>query len=290
MRNRMFHKFLMVAVAVLALYGIGNAADFTLTGNYLNVGINNSGGLIDSNTFVGIQFDPTGSGTFPAAPPAADFITPGTPLEFYSIGVGGTNLGSAGYQDGNTFNVTTINTTQGVALSSLTYGTAGLGLIQRTYFDAASKSIHFSVDLLNTTGAAMTNVVYARGLDPDQDLYTFGTFVTNNSIGVNGAGHAVTTAVGPFSGLTIQIEDLTGFGIASVTNWVQDPYALLAGGSLGNGDYTIAMAWNLGTIGAYQSREIDFQYNLSAVPLPPTLLLLAPGLLGLMGIRKRFQA
>jgi hypothetical protein len=281
MKNSKLHKFLMVAVAVLAIYGIGNAADFTLTGQYLNVGVNDSGGLIGNG--VGIQFDPTGTGHFAGAP---DFITPGTPLEFYSIGINNTNLGSAGYNDGNTFGVTTINTTSGSTVSTLSYGY--VGLIQRTYFDQASKSIHFSVDLLNMTGVALNNVVYARGLDPDQNYPT--TFSTNNSIGTIG-GKAVVTAVGPYNGLTIQIQDVTGGGVASVSSgWERNPYVLLLGGNAGNGDNTINMAWNLGTLAPYSSREIDFQYNLSAVPLPPALLLFAPGLLGLIGIRKRFNA
>ncbi len=288
MKGKLFRKVVVASLAILALYGIGNAADFTLTGNYLSVGINSSGGLINSNTLTGIQFDPTGTGSFPQA---ADFIAPGIPLEFYSIGINGVTQGSAGYYDGNTFGMTTFNSSSGGVLSASSFGSVnGLAITtQVAYFNTNSKSINFSVDFLNTT-AAPISVVYARGLDPDQDAYTFGRYDTINSIGVNGAGHAVATAVGPISGLTIQIEDLTGFGVASVTNWQQDPYALLGGGSIGNGDYTIAMTWNLGTLNPGRSEEIDFQYNLSSpVPLPPALLLFAPGLLGLIGIRKRFK-
>jgi hypothetical protein len=283
----MFRNVMIAAVAVLALYGIGNAADFTLTGDYLNIGVNNSGGLIDSGTFIGIQYDKTGSGNFSASP---DFITPGTPLEFYSIGINGVTQGSAGYYNGNTFGATTFNTGSGSLQSTSTFALVNGNAImtQTLYFDKASQSLHFSVDFINNTAAPMT-VAYARGLDPDQDVYGFGSFATNNSIGTNGAGNAVATAVGPLSGLTIQIESLTAGGVASVTGWQEDPYLLLLGGNVGNGDNTIAMAWNV-TVPSFKSTEIDFQYNLSAVPLPPALLLFAPGLLGLIGIRKRLGA
>jgi len=39
-------------------------ADAILAGNYLRVGVNNSGGLIDSAFTVGINYDSTGTGTW----------------------------------------------------------------------------------------------------------------------------------------------------------------------------------------------------------------------------------
>jgi len=237
MKARMFHKFLMVAVAVLALYGIGNAANFTLTGNYLNVGINDAGGLIVPGSYitangygvgVGLQFDPTGLGNFPAPGAGTDFLSPGIPFEFYSIGINGVNMGAAGYTNsyvpgGNTFGMTTVDTSAGSLLSAISYGAVdGLAIAtQLAYFDKNAKSIYFDVNFVNTTSSAMS-VVYARGLDPDQDFYTYGTYATNNSIGTIG-GKAVVTAVGPISGLSIQIQDLSGGGVASVNNWATIP-------------------------------------------------------------------
>ena len=285
MKNGKLHKFLMVAVAVLALTGMAHASDVTLTGNYLNVGVNNSGALINSGVTLGIQFDPTGTGNFAGAP---DFITPGSPFEFYSVGVNGTFQGTAVYGS-NPFGAVTFQTGSGATQASSTFALLGGSVImtQTTYFNVNSKSINFSVDFINNTAAPIT-VQYARGLDPDQDAQTYGIFDTNNSL----TAHTV-TAVGPVSGLSIQIQDLlnpaVGAGVPSVNNWTTDPYALLLGGNLGNGDNAISMAWNF-TIPAGNSAEVDFRYNVSAVPLPPALLLFAPGLLGLIGIRKRFNA
>lgn len=302
MKNKVFYHLLLAGFLVLALCGIGNADSFVLTGNYLNVGINDAGGLISTGSHinesgfpigVGLQFDPTGTGTFPAQGAGTDFLSPGVPFQFYSIGINGSNLGAAGYPNayvpGNTFNMTTTNTSSGSTLSATSIGSVDGLLIssQVTYFNKSATNIHFSVDFINTTASPLS-VVYANGLDPDQDLYTYGTYATNNSIGTI-AGKAVVTAVGPYSGLGIQIQDYTGGGIASVNNWETNPYTLLAGGNVGNGDNQIAMAWNLGTLAPFTSKELDFSYNLSAVPLPPALLLFAPGLLGLIGIRKRFK-
>jgi len=50
-------------------------ADAILQGNYLRVGVNDSGGLIDSNFIVGIDYDKNGTAT----PTGFDFLKPGNP-------------------------------------------------------------------------------------------------------------------------------------------------------------------------------------------------------------------
>ncbi len=122
----------------------------------------------------------------------------------------------------------------------------------------------------------------SRFLDPDQDDDVYSSAETYNSVGTFWA-----TAVGPYSRLSISIVDFTGGGVPSVTNWSMDPYELLLGGNIGNGDYTIGMAWNLGTIGAGQSKTLSFEYQVSSVPIPAGLLLLGPGLAALTWFRKR---
>jgi hypothetical protein len=74
-----------VLSAITALSAQSAMADVTVSGDYLKFGVGNNGSLIDF-TITGLQFDPTGSGNFAGAP---DFLTPGSPFAFYSVGVNG---------------------------------------------------------------------------------------------------------------------------------------------------------------------------------------------------------
>ncbi len=123
------------------------------------------------------------------------------------------------------------------------------------------------------------------GLDPDQDVYLGGWYNTINTI----APGAV-SARGPLSGYVITIKDLEGTGVPGISYWWdRNPYNLLLGPNDGNGDNTINMAWNIGTLEPGRSYEIDFQYVISVVPVPGTIMLLASGLLGLVGLGRRWR-
>jgi hypothetical protein len=231
--------------------------------------------------------------TYKPGPLPNDFTLPGTPWEFFAIGVGGTSA-AAGVMGGetNTFNLVTTDYSTATFMhaqstnGAFTVGGANLIYTQNVFFDINSSTINFSVDILNAGSTAISNVVYARGLDPDQDVQLFGSFVTNNSIGAG-----TVTAVGPLTNLYITIKDLTGGGVSAISSgWSTDPYFLLTGPNDGNGDYTINMAWDIGTLDAGRSYEIDFQYQIGVVPVPPSVVLLGSALLGLLGLRRKYSA
>jgi len=263
-------------VLAVALTGLAQAATFVLGGNILDVGVSDSGGLIDDNFTAGILYKPM----LPA-----DYLTPGTPFEFYSIGESGA-WNSAGYSTGNTFGTVSTNTSVPPTLSANTVsgafflGGATLIYTQNVFFDVNASAINFSVDILNVGNTPTNQLVYARGLDPDQDINLGGGFATLNSIP---AANRV-RAVGPLSNLYIDIVDLTGGGVPTVDQWWdQNPYNLLVPHNDGNGDFTINMAWAIPSLDPGRSYEIDFQYVVGVVPIPGSLLLLGTGILGLLG-------
>jgi hypothetical protein len=125
------------------------------------------------------------------------------------------------------------------------------------------------------------HIVYARGLDPDQDVYEGGGYGTINTIPASN----MVTAIGPKTLYSISIVDLTGFGVPSIySTWYTDPYILLQRHNDGDGDNTINMAWDLGRIDPGRSKEIDFKYSINVVPIPSTALLLGSALLGMAGL------
>jgi hypothetical protein len=284
-------------VLTLLMSGVGQA-DVTLTGTNLKVGVSDSGGMVNYTTLQGVTYLPGTAGN--------DFTFPGIPWEYYAIGVNGvaSTFGAPGYTPVNPAAFTTTAFLGSILQAVTTDGTftvngVVLGYTQTIWFDVNSQTINVSADILNTSDNSI-NVVYGRGMDPDQDAATFGNFATINYI----VGGSV-TAVGSNDSLFVTMKDNTDgvAGIASVSGplggtWVSDPYNLAAGGFLNgatvpgaNEDASINMVWQF-TLGAHQSKEIDFSYQLGQVPLPPSVLLLGSGLLGLglVGWRRRKES
>jgi len=297
MKRKIFLLVVLVGIFLLLNPGIGQADYFVLTGNYLQVSVGSGGALIDDDATVGLKFDPTGSGDFSGP----DFIMPGSPFEFYSVGIDG-DWYSAGYDawDGiNPFDMTTIdNSGSGTLRADSTGGTFyDLGLSQALYFDADGSVIHFEVTLTNnSTSETMYNVVYARGVDPDMDWDLFGDDDGDYYDTVNWFEFDRVGSQGPYSGLILELVDLTGGGIQSIDGgWNEDPYMLLTGMNDGDGDNTINLAWSIGDLGPGESALLEFDYVIeqgegggpSPVPLPAAVWLLGSGLVGLVGLRRK---
>lgn len=284
-----------VLSVVLALGAQSAMADVTVSGDYLKFGVGSNGSLIDFGSFTGLQFDPTGMGNFSSG---IDFLTPGIPFAFYSIGVNGSSATAGAGGANNPFgSVTGTFNAAGTSFVITSGGTySGLKVSQTITFDLDSKVVHTAVLLKNISGGTLNNVVYGTGFDPDQDVYAGGSSVTMNQILGQGLAAEV-EAFGPTTGYNVSLRNTSGWAntVASISvggsgGWVTDPY-VLSGAVMngGNGDNAISLGYSFGNLGAGKEIAIGYDLTVSAVPEPETYAMMAAGLglLGMMSRRRR---
>lgn len=294
---------------LLAAAGVANATPVTLQGNYVEFGVSDYGTLgSDGSTEPGILHDPTGMKNFGVN----DYLTPGTPHEGFSLNSAQSGFISADNNYSGGF---------GTASPTLLTGAAKMGYdnaatwsgTDGTYYNVTNSYFLNDGDqriTIVTTITALqdlTDVAFARSLDPDPDVYTYGSYSTNNQQGNSLYGPTdFVGAAGPYTGLTIGLLNLSGNTYTHNTEIDYsccsniDPYTVLLGGNAGPvGDYGLNMAWNLGNLVAGQSVTLNYAYVVGdhigtvggptgGVPEPATwaLMILGMGGVGAM-LRKR---
>ncbi|MCX7086675.1 MAG: hypothetical protein NTV00_01345 [Methylococcales bacterium] len=263
-------KSILLYVILSNLIGAANAT--SISNGILNVGVNDNGTINDASglgiTYVGYH--------------GADYTYPGTPFQFYSIGIDGVYASNASDGSGTSFSAATTTSASGAN----TIGNYG-DMSFNQNMALSGSAINFSVTLTNNSVSIFNDVAYASGFDPDQDLNTHGTFDTNNTIF---SGYVA--ASGSISNASISI---IGDGIGSISSpWSMNPYIAT---NAGNGDNAISMLWAMGALDPGASKTINYSYFLtgsvpapSTVPVPSTVWLLGSALIGLVGVSRNKSA
>lgn len=248
---------LAAALAAFALPASAGASEI-LSGDYIKVGLNDKGTLgVGGNTSPGVLYDGTGTGTFN---PAYDYLTPGSPFEGFTIsGTAGTaftatnnnsSLGAAAISGVLTsYNGVAHNgtTSDNRAVWTGTYG--GLLNITHDYgFDNSGQQLNIGTTI--EALADLSDLTFARFIDPDAVAAVGDSSSTNNFRGATGVAEADLVYAEALSSkyvIGLYTNDATTHNSA-ITSWTAATAPYLAGTNVGNGDNTIGLGFNIGTL------------------------------------------
>ncbi|MEI6311231.1 MAG: hypothetical protein WCP57_03125, partial [Bacteroidota bacterium] len=275
------------------------AGEAFLQGNFLEVGVSTCGSYGTAgaapcgyhsrnnfNTGIGFVADAARDGWTVGVPNyCGDYFLPGSPVEGWGIEVGGQS-----YINSNNGTICGTNNIAGSIASysyasgqttaiwngSITAG-AGTGLTfsqQTTLYDDGLYFIT-TVRICNTSGAAMSNLYYARNVDPDNDIMITGSYSTNDTIvsqpNPSSCEALVTTkGIGAncFMGIGTLASNarvsLGGFNtVAPISNYYNGIGYAIAAGATQSTDAAVQISYYWPTIAAGQCLEISFAHVMS---------------------------
>jgi len=271
------------------LYGEG----VFLENRYVATCISGDGTLGNGRYKLGLTFNPRGTGTVTTP----DYLQPGTPHEYFSIysareGLLYTNNNRNGGKytpplDQIPTRVRALrrgidSMPEGGALAYSYIEKPRLEIIQKYTLDPNSRELIVRVEIQNL-GEEIRDLYYARGIDPDQDidleLDDYGTFRTWNRRG-GYFGHLpilsknIAQAVGCRTQLAIGIYsvDPIAHNTCVSRNWTTHPIDIYRSQNscasaqysdqMSYSDYTINMAFRVGTLKTKEKKVFSFKYLL----------------------------
>lgn len=278
----------------------GTGVNAFLQGNFMELGVSHCGtygtetGLVVPAGFhprfagadgMGFVADVGRDGWSVGSPDfCGDYFLPGSPVEGWGLGFNGTDFVNT---DRCFINAITGNNTStlytGTDLKNVWEGSiSGMNIKQESYFPLNALYIVTKVYLTNTTTAPMTDVVYVRNVDPDNDQPISGDFTTTNTVvsqpnisNCDALVTAVGLSPGCFLGLGARSQNArVGVGGFSTVTPLLDYYTTLRDtttGHLSTSDEAISIMFYWPTVAPGQTVVAAFAYVLEASDLAVAL-------------------
>jgi hypothetical protein len=243
---------------------------FALEGDYIKIGVSDYGTIgSKGNASPGIMYDNTGTRTFN---PSYDYLTPGAPFEGFTIkaSAGGTPFSVTNNNMGGGPLTGILTNYSGIAYGGSTFdnravwvstNNANFDLTNDVRFNNAQKYVDITSSL--TAKVAMTDLYFARFIDPDARAAAGDSSATTNTLGfspipatnvVFSEALASRYALGLYSAASSNV----GTGISSA--WSTDPITYYSGTNDGNGDYTIGIAFRVPSMGVSDLATFRYAY------------------------------
>lgn len=235
-----------ILTAIIAVTStLSMAQNAILINEYVKAGVNATTGTLGSggNTNPGLQYDSTGTGTFNSA---YDYLTPGSPFEGFTIKIDGIS-----YRNNNAGNFRQITGTWNGATSASSAvwegSVAGVFDLRNTY-SLASGQQFIGIQTRITVTNAVSNLYFARYIDPDARAAAGDSSSTDNVrgySGVPGTNVVFSEALSSRYALGIYTSQIGGVNTGPSNAWSTDPEVYYAGGSytVGQGDHTMGISF-----------------------------------------------
>ena len=226
----------LAVIVLLSSINYAFADNAVLENEYVKAGVNVSTGTLGSggNTRPGLQFDNTGTHTWPSDSSQGDYLTPGIPFEGFTVRLeDGTGTLIRTYTNNNEDD--TGNITGGawlippIASSVIWRATTSDFAIQNTY-SLPSGQKYIDIETQITASIAIPKLWFGRFIDPDAMPAEGDTSATDNALGYG----AIPKANVVFSEATVSRYALGLYSSASnvnagITGWTIDPKTYYAG-------------------------------------------------------------
>jgi len=242
-------KKTIIAGVISALLSTTALADNVIIQNeYVRAGVNETTGTFGSggNTRPGLQYDSTGTGTFPGDSEQGDYLTPGAPFDGFTVDVDG--IAYTNNNSGGASGIASNGWTGTPTADSATWSGGVTGVFDMTNtYSLPSGQEYIDITTGITAQTAITTLRFGRFIDPDAMPAAGDTSATDNVLGYG----TIPEANVVFSEATVSryalglysTDSNVGAGISS--RWSTDPNDYATGGdyAVGNGDDTIGLGW-----------------------------------------------
>lgn len=269
MRFRIAARAMLAAVLAGGgiLSSVAASDSLILQGNYIRTGVSSNGTLgVGGNTSPGFVFDASGTGTFN---PANDYLTPGSPFEGFSVSYAGTSVLLNNNASPTTASIGSI-TSPSVATAGPDYdqavvwnGTnAGAFTLEHVYA-LENESQRLDITTTITALADLTDVKFARWIDPDSGGMSSINTRGNTSLGI--AEKDWVNSVSETNGATLGLytDSLIPHNSA-ITMWTTDPATYTVGSGNANGDLTIGLGFDIGSLATGEAAVLKYAYAVAA--------------------------